>query len=113
MNTDTGSLAALEALAGALGRDEWVVVLTTHGPGRSPRLHVTSRSVPGAGSDVYAEAGWYWWPHAQRIAPACAPGQAAATITQAILRTALPKRIPPDQPGQTRRVPSDEGLAGR
>ncbi|HEV2375787.1 MAG TPA: hypothetical protein VGS19_26925 [Streptosporangiaceae bacterium] len=124
MKTGTESADALEALAAVLGRDQWVTVLTAHGPGRSPRLYVTSRTAPGLASDIYAEAGWYWWPHAQRIAPTSAPRHAAATLTRTILGTTvgeerpatptpaagharLPRRIPPDRPGQARRVPPD------
>lgn len=130
VSTETGSLAALEALAGVLNHDEWATVLTVHGSGRSPRLHVTSRSAPGLAGDIYAEEGWFWWPHAQRIAPTSAPRHAAATFTRTIGCAAvgnehlvtpphapgsapLPRRIPADQPGQTRRVPSDGRPAGQ
>jgi hypothetical protein len=71
---------ALEALAGALGRDEWVTVLTARGLGHTPRLHVINRRLPALASDVYAEAGWYWWPHAERIARTGNLGQAAAAV---------------------------------
>ncbi|HEV2377666.1 MAG TPA: hypothetical protein VGS19_36580 [Streptosporangiaceae bacterium] len=124
MTTETDSVAALEALAGVLGREEWVRVLTVHGPGRCPRLYVTSRTAPGMASDIYAEVGWYWWPQAQKLAPVSAPRHAAATLTRTILGTtpghddppahasaprppALPRRIPPDRPGQPCRVPPD------
>jgi hypothetical protein len=131
MNAGSGGAAALEALAGVFGRDGWVTVLTSHGPGHTPRLHVANRSVPALASDVYAEAGWFWWPHAERIARAGCPGQAAAVIAQTLGAGApaggpvggqapaavgaptqaaagpLPQRIPPDHASDTHRVPPD------
>jgi hypothetical protein len=76
--------SALEALAETLGRDAWVTVLTVRGLAHNPRLHVINRSTPRLASDIYAESGWYWWPHAERIARTATPGQAAAIIAQAL-----------------------------
>lgn len=83
MSVGTGGEAALEALAAALGRDKWVTVLTTRVLGNT-RLHVINRHLPVLSSDVYAEAGWYWWPHAQRIARTGSPRQAAATVARTL-----------------------------
>jgi len=123
VNPGTGCLAALETLADALGRDEWVTVLTTRGAGHTPRLHVINRRVPVLASDVYAEAGWFWWPHAERIARTDDPGAAAVLVAHALSagdsaaqpspgRAPLPQRFPPDQRGQTHRVPPDTAPQG-
>jgi hypothetical protein len=116
MTTTPPSLAALEALAGALNAQEWVTVLTVRGLGHTPRLHVTNRSVPDLASDVYAEAGWFWWPHAERIAHAGDPAAAALMVAQTLGAGAsapepppwpgpLPRRVPPDRPRQAHRIP--------
>jgi hypothetical protein len=56
-------------------------------PGRKPRLQVASRAAAARAEDVYAEAGCYWWPWADRIAPVTdAPGAAQAIMR--ILRSA-------------------------
>jgi hypothetical protein len=79
--------AALEQLASALG-PAFITALTA-GTGHRPRLSVTCRDTH-AGEDVYAdEAGWYWWPWAERIAPASDP-LAAAYLVTAALRGSLP-----------------------
>jgi hypothetical protein len=124
MNPGNGYAAALEALADTLGRDEWVTVLTSRGPGHTPRLHVINRSIPALASDVYAESGWFWWPHAERIARTADPAAAAVVVAQALSaagsatepppgRGPLPQRVPPDQAGQTQRVPPDTQGARR
>jgi hypothetical protein len=77
-------------------------------------------------------AGWFWWPHAERIARTGDPAQAAAIIAQALGAGAqadapvtghdhapvgapgpvaaagpLPRRVLPDRPGQAGRIPPD------
>jgi hypothetical protein len=84
-----GGPAALEHLATALG-PAFVTTLVT-GPGHRPRLSVTCRDTR-AGEDVYAdEAGWFWWPWAQRIGATDDPLAAAYHVTAA-LRGNVPVR---------------------
>jgi hypothetical protein len=124
VNPRNGYAAALEALADTLGRDEWVTVLTVRGLGHTPRLHVTNRSVPDLASDVYAEAGWFWWPHAERITRTGDPAAAALLVAQTLGASAsaaglppgpgpLPRRVPPDRPGPAHRIPPDTPQAAR
>jgi hypothetical protein len=81
--------AALEQLASALG-PAFVTALTA-GTGRRPRLSVICRDTH-AGEDVYAdEAGWFWWPWAERIAATSDPLAAAHQVTAA-LDGSLPAR---------------------
>jgi hypothetical protein len=74
--------AALEHLATALGPG-FITALVT-GTGRRARLSVISRDTR-AGEDVYAdEAGWFWWPWAERIATTDDPLAAARQVTAAL-----------------------------
>jgi hypothetical protein len=79
--TPPAAYAALERLADALGRDEFATVLTGTGP--RPSLTVTRRGV-GVAETVYAEAGWYWWSWAERIAATSDPLTAARQIATAL-----------------------------
>ena len=74
--------AALEALAAALSKAHFATVLVT-GPGRVPRLTVSSRYT-GLAHDLCAHDGWYWWPTAERAAPVADVPAAAQAITQVL-----------------------------
>jgi hypothetical protein len=113
LNASTGCGAALEALAAKLGRDQWVTVLTVRGPGHTPRLHIINRSVPDLASDVYAEADWYWWPHAERIARTADPATAAGIMAQALSPSADTPEPPHGQRSQAHRTSPDTSQSAR
>ena len=71
--------AALEQLAAAIPSKTYATTLTS-GAGRQPSLCVVNRDLPGLAGDVYAEAGWFWWPWAERIATTSDPVAAAASV---------------------------------
>ena len=75
------AVTALEALAGALPAADYATALTT-GPRRTPRLTAVSRDDPCVDVDVYAEAGWYWWPWGERIAKVTDPPTAAVAVAR-------------------------------
>ena len=84
-NAPAASPAALGQLATTLGRQFSATLIVS--PGCRTRLSVTCRHT-GAGGDVYAdEGGWYWWSWAERIAVTDDP-QAAAHRVAAALRGA-------------------------
>jgi hypothetical protein len=99
VTTRASTLAALEALAESLGPEAWATVLTTGGSGHTPRLHVINRAQPALASDIYAEGGWYWWPHAERIARTSTPDQAVATITHTLSTITSPAASRHQVPG--------------
>jgi hypothetical protein len=77
---------ALERLAAALGSRDFATILLT-GPGREPRLTVTSRG-SRLTEDIYADA-WYRWSWADPICRVDDPLTAAQKVA-AVLRTAAP-----------------------
>ena len=52
--------------------------------GRLPYLAVHAAGTPALGEKVYAQADWFFWPHAQRIAACDDLPAAADTIAQAL-----------------------------
>jgi hypothetical protein len=80
----TAQAAALERLAAALGSRDFATILVT-GPGREPRLTITSRASK-LSEDIYAGTS-YRWSWADPICPADDPLTAAQKIA-AVLRTA-------------------------
>jgi hypothetical protein len=78
--------AALERLAAALGSRDFATILLT-GPGREPRLTVTSRA-SRLTEDLYADA-CYRWSWGDPICRVDDPLTAAQQIA-AVLRTAAP-----------------------
>ena len=79
--------AALEALAAALGSRAFATTLVT-GPGREPRLTVTSR-LSRLGEDISADTS-YRWSWAEPICTVDEPFTAAQKIAT-VLRTAAPE----------------------
>jgi hypothetical protein len=77
--------SALVALAAALDPRDYTTTLTG-GPGRPPRLSVTSRHA-AIGDDITADHRAYYWSWHERIAPIGDPATAARKITS-VLRTA-------------------------
>jgi hypothetical protein len=75
--------AALEALAGALPREQFSTALTAS-PGRPPCLSVVHRDTPSYGVDICAQAGWYWWAWGERIGPVHLLDAVAAALAQAL-----------------------------
>ena len=80
----------LEHLAGELYRHGLEASIVAP-PGRVPRLEVSHPA--GAAEDVYVErcqdgTCWFWWPWAERIGVEANLEAAAATIEQALARSA-------------------------
>lgn len=78
----------LENLADELGKYGLMTRLTTPA-GRVPSLHVVNRSVSRLAEDVYVGRSqdgqwWFWWPWAERIAPANELAGAAALIARVL-----------------------------
>jgi hypothetical protein len=88
---------ALEALATELTARGWPARL--HAPvGRLPSLYVQNPCAAMLSEHIYAGPGadgtlFYWWPWADKIAPAADPGATATTITR-VLRAASPAGEP-------------------
>ena len=84
-------LARLDALATELTARGWTAYVTTPW-GRPARLTVQSPHDQGMCADVMTAADsdtgdwWFWFGWAERIAPAGAPGTAAAVIVTALRR---------------------------
>lgn len=86
-NSRTGG-AYLQALATQLGRAGLSTRLT-HPIGRPPTLHVLNPGQPELEEQVMIDqcengAWWFWWPWAERIAPAAQMGEAAASICRVV-----------------------------
>ena len=82
----------LEMLAGTLIERGMGVSLVAP-VGRVPRLQVAHPAADGETGDVYASRGrnghwWFWWPWAERIGAEGNLEAAAATIEQALARSA-------------------------
>lgn len=86
-SNEASEQASLEYLASLLDPRDHVTVLIT-GNTRPPRLAIAHRRLPLA-EDVYADARYYWWGYAERIAPVTDPAAAARAIT--IRLRALPE----------------------
>jgi hypothetical protein len=72
--------SALEALGAELGRRGYDAKLIVP-PGREPWLAVRNPQVPMLAETVLAQAEWFWWPWADRIAPAAdVPGAADQVV---------------------------------
>ena len=88
----TATVQRLERLAGTL--EEWGMCVTLVAPpNRVPRLQVAHPAPDGATGDIYASRGrdgnwWFWWPWAERIGAEGNLDAAAATIEQALTRSA-------------------------
>ena len=73
-------VAAVRALARELGSRDLRVLFTALQT-RPPKVTVTASFDPHAvGVSISARDGWYWWPWAERIAPADDIQKAAALI---------------------------------
>jgi hypothetical protein len=82
--TDThAEQADLETLAGHLTTHSCKTVLVTRN-GRLPHLDVVNTQAPALSERIYAQAGMFWWPWAQVIAPTTHPAAAARAIAQAL-----------------------------
>ncbi len=81
---DDDSQAELEKLAAELAaRGLWAQLITP--PGRLPHLEVCDIGKPMPPERVYAQADWYFWPTAERIA-ACDDVMTAARTIARVLR---------------------------
>ena len=67
MMPDGQDTAALEKLAAELGPRGYEVTLIT-AEGRRPTLAVRNPRAPLLSENVMADAEWFWWPWADRIA---------------------------------------------
>ena len=88
----TATVQRLERLAGTLEERGMCVTLVAP-PSRVPRLQVAHPAPDGASGDIYASRGrdgnwWFWWPWAERIGAEGNLEAAAATIEQALTRSA-------------------------
>jgi hypothetical protein len=88
----TATVQRLERLAGTLEERGLCVTLVAP-PSRVPRLQVAHPAPEGATGDIYASRGrdgswWFWWPWAERIGAEGNLEAAAATIEQALTRSA-------------------------
>jgi hypothetical protein len=88
----TATVHRLERLAGTLEERGMCVTLVAP-PSRVPRLQVAHPASDGATGDIYASRGrdgnwWFWWPWAERIGAEGNLEAAAATIEQALTRSA-------------------------
>jgi hypothetical protein len=79
---------ALEQLAAALGSHDFATTLVTR-QGRTPYLSVVSRYAK-LGEDIYADAGWFWWSLAERLATTDDVPTATAKITTVLRTTPTP-----------------------
>lgn len=75
--------AALESLAAALPPGRYATALTVT-ERDTPKLCVVNRELPTLAADVYAEAGWFWWPWAKRIGPVDDTAAAAEAINRVL-----------------------------
>ena len=80
---DDAGQADLETLAAELTAQGLRAQLITP-PGRLPRLEICHPGAPLPQESVYAQADWYFWPTAERIAACDDVTTAARTITQAL-----------------------------
>jgi serine/threonine-protein kinase RsbW len=80
---DQDAVAELEALAGEL-RGSGLSVRLVIGAGWLPYLDVRAAGHTAAPRRVYAQAGWFFWPHAERIAGCDDLTAAVATIARSL-----------------------------
>jgi methylmalonyl-CoA mutase cobalamin-binding subunit len=80
---DQDAVAELEALADALRRSGLSVRLVI-GAGWLPYLDVRAAGHTAAARRAYAQAGWFFWPHAERIAGCDDLAAAVATIARSL-----------------------------
>lgn len=73
----------LEKLAEALNKHGLPAIVLTP-PGRRPCVQAKSPQSSMLREDVYAEAGWFWWSWADRLAPVTDVESAARKITQVL-----------------------------
>ncbi|HUZ39288.1 MAG TPA: hypothetical protein VMV17_23440 [Streptosporangiaceae bacterium] len=74
---------ALDKLAGALAAlGCQVPALAPHG--RPPSLTVTNPAAPRMSETVMVDAGWFWWPWADRIAPLTDAAAAAGRVARVL-----------------------------
>jgi hypothetical protein len=82
-NTREADVTALEKLAAELHSRGYEARITTP-DGRQPRLTVTNPAAVILAETVLADAGWYWWPWADRIAAMAEVSTAADVITRVL-----------------------------
>jgi hypothetical protein len=83
MQQDHRSVADLEKLAAELAVRGCEARLITPA-GRPPWLAVASPHALRLPEAVMAEGEWFWWPHAERIAPVADVAQAVGVITRTL-----------------------------
>ena len=81
---DTVDTTALEKLGAELNVRGFEAHLVTP-PGKQPWLAVHNPRAEVMSEDIMMQAGWFWWPWADRIAPAADVPAAAARVA-AVLR---------------------------
>jgi len=91
--------ADLERLAAAFDSREFATTLVS-GQGRVPRLTVASR-LSRTSEDVCVEGGWFWYSHAERIAPVTDLQETAAKIADLLRSSLPPTRMPQLLPAGT------------
>ena len=84
--SDSTDTAALESLGAELNARGFDAHLVTPG-GKQPWLAVRNPRAEVMSEDVMAQGGWFWWPWADRIAPATDVPAAAARVAT-VLRAA-------------------------
>jgi hypothetical protein len=80
---DDGGQAELEKLANELATRD-VQVQLINSPNRLSHLDVSDAGVPAPPRRIYAQADWFFWPHAERIAACDDLTTAADTITRVL-----------------------------
>jgi hypothetical protein len=83
MMNDHDDTAALERLADELGTRGYAVTLIT-AEGRRPTLAVRNPAAPALSENVMADAEWFWWPWADRIALTADVPAAATTVARVL-----------------------------
>ncbi|MQY09189.1 hypothetical protein [Actinomadura macrotermitis] len=81
-----GGTAALDELGAALAPLGYLTVLLEDGA--RPRLEVLDRRPGGRSGGVVCDGDWYWWPWADRIAPAGDAARAAALVDRGLRQAA-------------------------
>ncbi len=89
VHAPAGETAALEKLAAELTARGYRAHMITAGGG-PPSLAVTNPQAAMLAETVLADAEWFWWPWADRIAP-MADVPAAAARVASVLRAAGPR----------------------
>ena len=77
--SDTADTTALEKLGAELSARGFEARLVTP-QDRPPWLAVRNPRAEVMAEDVMAQGGWFWWPWADRIGPACDVPAAAARV---------------------------------